>query len=160
MDSMTISAGLKKFSSDEWQARLFLVQPGHVMTRDMAPELKHVGLYAPLDLARGAPEPMPRHMPLFGETHHFEDTRPSGAMFLTTSKDDLTLNEISMLSDLIFETSLWKGFKMLPRRILEMEKHFRSLIGFEEAWSWSRKQKMREHPGFKVPLRDHPVSAH
>lgn len=159
MDSTTISSGLKKFSSDDWQARLFLVKPGHSMTREMAPELRHAGLYAPLGLAGSAPAPMPRHMPLFGEVHPFEDTRPTGAMFLTTSKDNLTLNEISMLSDLIFETSLWKCFKNFPQRVQEMEGHFRSLINFEEAWLWGTRKMSQEIPESKVLLQSRPASA-
>lgn len=159
MDSITISSGLKKFSSDDWQARLFLVKQGYSMTRDMAPELKHAGLYAPLGFTKRTPAPMPRHMPLFGEVNPFEDTRPTGALFLTTSKDSLSLNEISMLSDLIFETSLWKCFKALPHHVLEMESHFRSLINFEEAWLWGAKQMSIGQPVPMAPPQAHPVSA-
>ncbi|CAN0592166.1 unnamed protein product, partial [Laminaria digitata] len=102
MDSISINAGLRKFSSENWHARLFLVKPGYTMLRDMAPELRHAGLYAPLGPDGGSPIPMPRHMPLFGDDHPFDDTRQTGAMFLTSSRDDLSLNDIALISDLLF----------------------------------------------------------
>lgn len=154
MDSISIRPGLRKFSSDNWAARLFILRPGYVMTRDMAPELKHLGLYASL-AEDPRPAPMPRHMPLFGADHPFETSQASGAMFLTSSRDDLTLNEVALLSDLIFGTSIWKSFVDLPDRIIEMEHHFRSLMAFETAWIWG--QCKPSFQGATDPLQSHRV---
>jgi hypothetical protein len=130
MDSISILPGLKKYSSDNWTARLFVVKPGYAMTRDMAPELSHAGLFSARTDHLSALQPYPRNMPLFGEVHPFDDTRRNGGVFLTPSRDDYSFEEMALLSDLVSGSSTWMHLKQRSVHLREMERHFRSLIRF------------------------------
>jgi len=102
MDKLRIFAGLHRYSSEGWDVRMFVADRGVGMDRDLAPELSHAGLLLAFGSGSERPLVVSRHMPLFGEEVPFPDISSGGGLFMTAAEDDLELEDLDILSTLIF----------------------------------------------------------
>jgi hypothetical protein len=103
MDVFPICRGINRYSSENWEVRIFLASPDASLNRDTAPELMHAGLYLPFGCSRKTPVIIDRHMPLFGAASDIPSNQGSGSMFLTSSFDDFDIPDLEYLRKSIFE---------------------------------------------------------
>lgn len=127
MDKLTIHRGLTRYSSEGWKVRLFVSASGCRMRRLDAPETRHSGLFLPLG-AGSAPQVIDRYMPLFGDEMEFPDTSSGGALFLTTSEDDLDRDDLLSLSSRVFGAPLRAPAAPNDARVAECERMFLAVM--------------------------------
>ncbi len=76
--------------------------PGYLMHREAAPELRHAGLFLGFGQGLNMPVVMARSIPLFGEAVPFPGVQEAGAIFMTTAHDTLATEDLEHLSECLF----------------------------------------------------------
>lgn len=126
MDVLSICHGVTRYSSAGWDVRMFCAKKGAQLSRGMAPELNHAGLLLTFGTEDARPEIIERFMPLFGDGYMLPDTSLSGGLFLTSSTDDLSREELGILRDVLFGAPSEK--EGIPDRIRKAADRFRSVL--------------------------------
>lgn len=126
MDVLSICQGVTRYSSEGWDVRMFFARKGVRLSRGLAPELNHAGLLLTFGTEDERPDIIEAYMPLFGDERLLPDTSLGGGIFLTSSSDDLSREELSMLRDVIFGTP--SEIDGVPKRIREAAGRFRSVL--------------------------------
>lgn len=127
MDKLSISKGIARFSSEGWRVRVFRAAQGARLTRDIAPEMSHAGLFLPFGAEDFLPAIIDRSLPIFGLAPELPG-HPLGAIFLTVSDDHLSLKELAYLRLSLFGRLPPVDELKASPELKELDRHFKQVL--------------------------------